>query len=487
MKKMKKLSMFFAAILMMIVMVGTAFAEGTKGSITINNTEAEKEYDLYRIFDLTYDETTKAVAYTINDDWAGFFTGNGAKYIIDKQNSNYSNKLSPIVVTENNRETVKYLYITDSNVAGFSTDALSYVLDGEATAIVTKKADSDSITVENLELGYYLVYPKDAGDIKEGYACLSSLTSLAPNGNVVVKATYPTITKDVDDVSVELGQVVTYTITGKVPNTTGKATYTYKITDHMTNGLTFNGLDTIIVKIGTTDITNKVVRTDDNNGFILEIPVNDYQDQVGATITVTYTATVNENAISKIEENKAYLEYGHDKDELKKSTEIKKEVYTAKIVIDKYDATSSNAKLANAEFILKNVSESSNKDKYYKLENNKVTWVASASDATVKITDKNGAAKFEGLEDGTYHLIEVKAPAGYNKLPDPVEVVINGKKDSEIVESLLTVTVNVPNNSGLLLPSTGGMGTTILYVAGGILVLAAAVMMVLMNRKKAEN
>ena len=99
-------------------------------------------------------------------------------------------------------------------------------------------------------------------------------------------------------------------------------------------------------------------------------------------------------------------------------------------------------------------------------------------------TDENGEAKFEGLEDGTYELIEVVAPAGYNLLTAPVEATVSG---SDTDTTTLSVSKTIENNSGTVLPSTGGIGTTIFYVVGSILVVAAGVLLITKKRMSREG
>ena len=111
-----------------------------------------------------------------------------------------------------------------------------------------------------------------------------------------------------------------------------------------------------------------------------------------------------------------------------------------------------------------------------------VSWVDSQADATEVTTDKNGAASFDGLEDGTYYLVETAAPTGYNLLADAVTVVVKGD-DAEIAK--IDATPVVENSKGSILPSTGGIGTTIFYIIGGCLV-AAAVVVLVVKRRRAE-
>lgn len=127
---------------------------------------------------------------------------------------------------------------------------------------------------------------------------------------------------------------VTYTITGKVPDYTGFTTYTYLITDEMSTGLTFDGVGTVKVTVGGTDVTTActiAVDKDNSNKFTVSIPVMSYT--IGAEIKVTYTAVVNEKAVAKIENNSATLTYSNDPTDSSKTTttpEDKETVYSAK-------------------------------------------------------------------------------------------------------------------------------------------------------------
>ena len=149
---------------------------------------------------------------------------------------------------------------------------------------------------------------------------------------------------------------------------------------------------------------------------------------------------------------------------------------------------SNTEKLAGAEFLLYKEVKTDGSDtttKYYYKWNEtdkKVEWTTDKAQATVKITNDEGAASFDGLKDGTYYLEEVEAPAGYNLLKGPVPVTVNGANATTADLSSLTVTGNVENSSGAELPETGGMGTTIFYVLGSVLILAAVVLLVTRKR-----
>ena len=181
-------------------------------------------------------------------------------------------------------------------------------------------------------------------------------------------------------------------------------------------------------------------------------------------------------------------------------------VYNFNMDVDKYDGTDTNKKLKDAVFVLYKSDGTGNK--YYKWDevNKKVTWVAEAEKetaATQKATNEYGKATFEGLKAGTYYLEEITAPKGYNKLKDPVEVKIeptydtNGTLDTSAGTCKLTQDAangnhyyqvqSIANKAGAVLPSTGGIGTTIFYVLGSILVLGAAVLLIVKKRMKDQE
>ena len=477
---MKKLFSILLVVAMLVVaMATTAFAEENPGSITIKDAVAGKTYDLYKIFDLTYagEGEELKVAYTIAEGWTDFFAGAGSGYIAASNNE--AGTLNPIAI---GNET-KYMNITEENVTEFAQDALAYAAAKGATASITAENSAD-VTVSNLTLGYYLVYPQGATEIKDSYGSICSLTSTVPSAEVNIKATYPTITKTVDDQTVDFGQVVHYTIKGSVPDTTGYSAYTYQVTDTLSAGLTLH--EALTVKIGGTEITladNAVVFA--SNGFTLTLDMTQHQANKGEAITVEYEATVNKDAVigSEGNPNKANLTYSNDPADAtstEKTPDMEIKVYTCAVTIDKYDMsdTTKATKLAKAKFILaKDVEEEGQTVRYYLVCDNTtkaVTWTTVEGDATEVITDENGAAEFKGIEKGTYYLIEVESPEGYNMLTDVVEIEV----DHETQTENLYAVAQVGNRTGAELPETGGIGTKIFYIVGGALMLGAIVLLI---------
>lgn len=482
MKNVKRIASLVLALMLVLALSTVAFAAG-EGSITINNTVTGKNYELFKIFDVTNSDGN--IAYTIDADWKAFFEGDGSEYIVATQ----TGSLKTVDVDG----TTKYINITNGNVATFSQDALKYIAaNGTADASVT--ATGTSTTVSGLDLGYYLVYPVGASDVKDTYSCIASLDTANTSATVDVKAQYPVIDKVADDTSVEVGQIVGFTLTTEVPDTTGFINYKFVISDTMTDGLTFNGVEYITVYVDGTEIDSNYTATKDGNGFDLDIDVMKLQASAGKEIKVEYTATVNENAVAQIEVNDAYLSYSNDPSydgngdpntppPTETTPHINEEVYTAMLIIDKHEQGNTDKKLSGAQFVLKNEN-----DMYYVYdeENDVVSWISNIDEATVKTTDENGYADFIGLEDGTYYLVEKEAPAGYNKLTSPVAVTINGANATLADLSTLTVTSQIANGSDTLLPSTGSFGTTVLYILGGALILAAVILVVTKKRLNKE-
>ena len=538
MKKFTKLlGIVLIIALVMSMGITAAFADDPKGTIEITNPKTDPNadntnYDAYKIFDMTTngavddDGNYTAVAYTINSAWTGFFAEGapGAGYIVASDTNPAS--LNPIAVGG----TTKYINITQSNVAKFAKAAFEYAQKNNIAATKTETVAKGATTVKftDLDLGYYMVYPRGASVQSGDYTSIVSITNTAPNGKVAQKAEWPGLTKVADDISTEVGQKVTYTLGSKIPDTTGYTKYEFTFKDKTTAGLTYDGNDSVTVKIGGATLTAGTDYTfaaspSDGNDF--ELTINLLKAKEGtdpvqyeakytydAAIEITYTATVNEAAVTKIDENHATLTYHNNpKDENSKDTTPPVEVptYSSKLIINKVDGANTNTPLEGAKFVLRAKTvgavegDSHETDlaagKYYYYDTNAkdVKWITVTSEKaedlakdtkiTVVTTDDKGKANFDGLEDGTYELIEVAAPAGYNLLTTPVEVVINGADATETDLSKLTVTVPVENNSGAQLPSTGGIGTTIFYVVGSIMVVAAGVLLITKKRMSREG
>lgn len=490
MKHARKLASLLLALVMVFALATTAFATGT-GSITVDNPIAGQNYTAYKIFDVVYNDGQTAYSYTI-DSGNEWFSAVQA----------FATEANGLTLTQVNGSTTYNVTTTTAFSAPPFAEALKAAVDGK-TGIPLNVADGKA-TATDLDLGYYFV--------TSSTDALCNLTTTNPAVIIHDKNEMPFEKKD-DKVSAEVGETVNYTIKGKVPDHTGFTKYTYLITDTMSDGLTFK--QDVTVTVGGTNVTSACTITynvDNNaNKFTVSIPVRDYT--IGDKIEVTYSALVNENAVEKISKNSATLTYSNNPSDSTKTdtTTVEETVYTSKIVIDKYEKDKPGNKLEGAEFVLCRKAphndaqyaalyavqnDNQNDNQYYKRDENTkiqyykqdettkaVTWVENIADATKVTTDKSGKAFFEGLADGTYRLIETKAPAGYNRMTDAQEVEVKG--GTTVAD--LSVTAKVENQAGTLLPSTGGVGTTVFYVLGAVLVLGAVVLLVTKKRMNDAN
>ena len=483
MKCTRKFASLLLALVMVFALATTAFATEagtttTTGTITVANPVEGQTYTAYKIFDVTYDESGH-YSYTLDLDspW----------YLMVPV---YAKQFETLVWTPMEGTGKSFITIKD----GFSPAHFASFLEAnlERTRAVgvdlTPDGNSGTVSATGLDLGYYLVTSTTGA--------LCNLTTTNPTVTIHDKNDMP-FEKEADKTSADVGQTVNYTVTGKVPDSTGFDTYIYEIADTMSDGLTFNR-DSLAVKVGNADVTGDADKctitydaTTAPNTFKVSIHVKNCT--VGDNITVTYNATVNEKAIAKIATNQATLTYSNDPtDSTKKTTTPPQEqkVYSSKIVINKFETGKEAVKLPNAEFVLYKQlpfgDEGTLSNYYYKWNetDKKVEWLREdTKNATVVKTDENGVACFDGLANGTYYLFESKAPAGYNQLEEPFEVVVTGGT----TEAELSVTANVANSTGTLLPSTGGVGTTVFYVLGAVLVMGAVVLLVTKKRMSDAN
>ena len=472
MKTPRKLTSLLLALLLVFALAATAAADEpstpTKGTITVDNPIGEHVYKAYKIFDVVYDnENPRHYSYTIdsrNNEWfqtVQSYTG--------------------LTLTQVNDTGIYVVTKKDT----FSAPSFAETLN----AAVADKTGGKQLTVaygsasiNNLDLGYYFVTSTSG-----------ALCNLTTTDNTVIihdKNDVPFV-KTAPEKSVEVGKKVNYTIKGKVPDTTGFDEYTYEITDTMSEGLTFNR-DSLTVNVGTENVTGAddkcTITYDEATPNTFKVTIKVMKCKVGDDIVVTYNATVNEKAVATVSTNKAVLKYSDnptDKEsKAEKPADVHK-VYSAKITIDKYWMEGENEhKLAGVGFKLykKEPATAGGAEitKYYVKDKttNAVTWDEDITKATEVITDENGVANFTGLANGTYYLVETKTPAGFNPLTDVETIEINGSEEG----TGLTKNVRVENKTGAVLPSTGGMGTTVFYVLGAVLVVGAGVLLVTKKR-----
>jgi fimbrial isopeptide formation D2 family protein/LPXTG-motif cell wall-anchored protein len=470
MKTMRKLFTVLLALAMTLALAVPAFAADT-GSITITNPQGDHTYTAYKIFDVTY--SGDHYSYTISDTDAAFTT---VKAYADVTANGLT--LTPV------GKTGKYnVSIGDS----FSAASFAQYLKTNAGSLGTGTAFTqvgNTMKASGLTPGYYFV-SGTSGTVCE--------LATAKDIQIRDKNEAPQIEKSVDDGdrTVEIGQKLTYTITGKVPSTKGYTEYTYEVTDTMSEGLTFN--KDVKVTIGGEDVTADATITKSENGFVASINMMNYQKQIDAPVVITYTATVNDKAIQRDKEtNTATLKYSNDPADKTSFGESHDEVnvFSFNIVINKYAAGNESTKLEGAKFVLKNA-----EGKYYNCDTatKAVTWVDNKADATEVTTDENGVARFDGLQAGTYKLEETAAPAGYNQLTKDITIVLDKNGTATIDGAASTpgtdhsLTAGVANSTGTMLPETGGIGTVIFVALGALAVICAGVFLVTNKRMSKES
>ena len=455
---MKNLKNLILTLLILVVSVFTvSVSAAEKGSITITNAENGRVYDIYKIFDLTYNGSK--VAYTIDDEWVDFFIGEdapGKEYIVDSN----SDDLNEITY---NGET-KFINITNSNIVS----KLSFGF------------------WDNLDLGYYLVYPQGATEKNDANGSIASLDSTMKDVEVAVKATYPKLTKEnPNGPTFDVGEYALFILEGTVPDTTGFDTYTYKIFDSWTDGLSLVNGSARNFKVTIGGVKREIAPEYTENGFTLSINMKDYQtdELIGSDVIVTYELLVTEDAIlSENTHNEAYLKYSTNPktSDLQETVKEREYVYSSKLTINKIDGDD-KTELAGATFVLMKGTQ------YYSVsEDGTVSWEDTLEAATKYTTGEDGVISFDGLKDGDYKLVEIEAPIGYNRLPQPVDVHVAGK----VVEKQpmpVELTKIVENKTGKELPSTGGFGTKLFITIGSLLVMASMVVLVTNKRMSKEE
>lgn len=460
MKTRKLFSRIMAAVFAMILVLGmsmTALASTLTVTGTKNNGGNVTAYKLFDRTEQPLEGGKKAVAYTLSSKYAGYFSEK-----VDSCKDKNGDALSEAA----------YNYVAGLadhtkkvELSQFAADMWKWISENNVDNDGTAPA-ADTTTEMTLGAGYYLIFPAGAATLKDDHkspAILQDVDGTNPV-NVTLKSEYPTLKKEVKTTeggefgpagTVKPGDTVTYTITSKVPDVSGYTKgYKFVIKDTLSAGLTFNA-SSVSVKIGENalEAANYELKTGEAvapNTFTLELKnmtTGEENKQVpntdiyptGETITLTYTATVNEKAVTGIDPNtnKAKVEYSNKPGEegTGESEEVEAKVYTFEFGIFKYslrndadgEADTNKNPLANAQFKLY-ADEEHNKEIKLVEESGKV--YRQAKDATETAvgyieTDATGKVTIKGLKEGTYYLAETKAPAGFNKLVGDIKVEIN--------------------------------------------------------------
>lgn len=472
MKLIKKIAAIMFAFMMVVSMSCNVKAAGT-GKITIDNAKNGETYTIYQVLTLESSDVGKRLySYIpVNDAWKAYFkTEEGKKYMTVDDNGYVTTKY-----TETNAQELAQALIKQAKTINYNPQSITADKDG-------------TIEFTGLALGYYVV------DTTVGTLC--GLNTANPEVTIEDKNKKPTVEKKIvegdqlaDKNSANIGDAVNF----KTTITAQAGAKKYVLHDTMSGSLTFND-DVVVTYNGNVlnDSDDYTVTKPGADGCTFDVTFKDsFLNKLGANdkIEVTYSATVNDNAVVKDPmTNKTHLTYGD------KNTETNKPETTTKtfgIPVFKY--TNVNTPLAGAEFILstdpncvddtKNLKFTKNTEGKYRYDKTGSTTLTSLD----KGRDK-GRIDVEGLKAGTYYLKETKAPDGYNLLKKPVTITIDseGKIYVDGSGEVNNGDVRVQNNSGTLLPNTGGVGTTMIYLIGGALVLGSGVVLATKRRVKGK-
>lgn len=494
MKKAKKILGLLLAMMMMMSVAITAMAEETY-SITINNSAEGHTYEAYQIFtgDLSTNEDGGKVLSNIV--WGSGVSEAGQTALGDAAAK---------------AETLK----TEADAKAFAKEVAPYLttVAGSASTVTDGK-----YVISGLAAGYYLVKDQDGSVTGEGDAYTEYIIKVVGNVTTNPKSDVPEVEKKVKDINDSTDDVMTdwqdsadYDIGDSIPfqlkatladNVSSYTTYKVVFHDTLSKGLTYNNDAKVYIDGAETDGFTVTSTVNADGTTTLTVSSDDVK-ALGAgdnsVITVEYTATLNENAVlgSAGNLNNVYLEYSNNpnkseagNNETGNTPADKVIVFTYKTIINKVDGE--DKPLTGAEFTL---------EKYNKETDE---WKAIA----VVKNDEGTTFTFSGLDDGDYRLTETKTPAGYNTI-DPIEFTITAEHDVLSDNPALTslsgdattgeitftpdttegaLSADVVNKAGSTLPETGGMGTTIFYILGGLLVLFAVVLLVSKKRMSSEK
>ena len=500
MKHARKLASLLLALVMVFALATTVFAQdvtGTAGdgSITISNAAKGETYAIYKLFDATVSEDGKSIAYTgtVPEDLKTYFTAD-----------------------EN-----RYISATPAAKSGESmSDGLKAALKAWAageTATSTAVSDGSALNFKGLAYGYYVVTTTQGQQ-------LISVDSTMPNATIVDKnsSSPSNLTKTASSNDVSIGDTVTYTVSFKTSNYDGageaaKEIVSYTIEDTLPDFLSDVEVTSIIV-----DNDGKDTTTGDQHDVTAQFTnkkiVIDWYDETnnkflynnGATVTITYTAKVTDKAAiaGTGNTNKVTVRWTTKDSEQPDPDGIEKNetIFTYAIALKKVNDKGVALPGAVFEFPFY-VQSTADTDGAYIYAGD------TAKDGLTKqiTTPADGVIVVKGVKSGRYEITEFKAPDGYNKLTTPVTVeavktsstttsktvyldengnVTNETTATEVKVELANIAataVVVVNKAGTELPSTGGMGTTVFYVLGAVLVLGAVVLLVTKKRMSDAN
>lgn len=447
MKTAKKLFALALVLTMVLAMAATASAADSGGTIKITGTNTDREYRVIKMFSITNTTDGYICQADTSSAWANFDSVASEYLSIDDEGYviwNGGVNLSP------------------ADKAAFAETAKKYAKDNNLIQPVATVKVGNETPVSIADDGYYLLLATDdTGCGVEVIALGEEVVITEKTGGSGGTVGLPYVVKLVEEDStgvygtsntVDIGQTINFKTT--IYAEPGGENYT--LHDTMPDGMTFNGVSSVTfngTELGSSDYT---VNTSPADGGTFEVEFTDtfhssHSLMEGDQIIVSYTATLNDSAqVGTIYTNTTWLTYT---EEDVKTSSSSTTTQTFQITATKYGKTTATA-LEGAEFVLKR-----SDGKYYQVTDKIVSWVDSKDSATPVTSGEDGTFVFYGIDADSYHLVEIKAPSGY---------VLPAESDSKSVEIVHgSQTANVFNTLSDRMPETGGIGTTVFYIAGG--------------------
>lgn len=505
MKHARKLASLLLALVMVFALATTAFATEPatpttgNGSITISNAAKGETYTIYKLFDATVSEDGKSIAYTgeIPESLNTYFNKDANGYISAAPAAKDGENMSE----------------------GLKTALKTWTATAKATA--TAQSDGSALKFTGLAYGYYVVTTTTQGGLA------ISVDSTMPNVTIYDKnsSTPSGLTKTANgtatDKSFSIGDTVTYTVSFKTSNYDGageaaKEIVSYTIEDTLPDFL--SNVHVTSISVDNVVIHDQTGATPQFNNKKIVIKWYDEANKKflydnGATVTITYTAVVTDSAAIDGEGNTnnvtvTWTTKGSAEPDPNNKIDTKETIYTYAIALKKVNNKGVALPGAVFEFPFYVKSTADATDGAY---------IYAGTDPGTGLTNRittpdSGVIVVKGVKTGNYVITEVKAPAGYNKLTAPVTVnaakigststhtTVYLDKDGNVVDktakeievmvdinNIAATAVVVLNKAGTELPSTGGMGTTVFYVLGAVLVLGAVVLLVTKKRMNDAN
>ena len=537
-KVIKKLLAALLAVAMLCAMAIPAFAENSEGDVDSHHT-----YSAFQIFKGDVEGNDIKDFKISNVTWGSNIADNPAAFLDQlKADSTLGTQFQFIDATDANTaqkvlEVISKWDDSDANSIAFARFVCHYLYSNDANPTYVVRAGSNALTIPEAKAGYYLFVDTTDFSKDDSYHSYNSFLLMVTKGNwnvpITPKAEKPTVEKKVYDnpdgtstggfgssADHAINEKFQFQLTATLPDSTNRAydyydKYSVIFHDTLSEGITYDGPYSVVIESNDftytiTDSSKYTIDTTDlesQNSFVVNIDVKacakdagfDLND--GATITVTYTAHLNDKAYvntaggSTSNINKVYLTYSNNpKDESSigktpESTPVY--VYTYQLNNTKYhDDDNPNNVLAGAGFRLYSDEACHDEDEIKLKMNDDGTYsrdFSTEGKGVEMISGQDGQFNVKGLDAGTYYLKETTPPKDYNACADK-EIVISATHDVNHVEldsSKLSTTIINKKAGGITLPSTGGIGTTLFYVVGGGLMVAAIVLLV--TKKRMEN